>query len=154
MDNIDRQKVEEAESIEELVNLIKGLKIERLEHRIEYEKKEKVLDYLITEAQSEIDVRRRSLGIVEAVPGITPATTVQATPVAATVQSSTADQEDQGELVEGDYVIITSKTGGLRGRRARITEVKQASYILKVEGQNKPIRRLKGSVRRPNRNGF
>ena len=68
MDRIDRQRVDGADTIEELVDLIKGLKIERLEHRIEYKKKEKVLDYLITEAQAEIDVRRRSLGIVEAVP--------------------------------------------------------------------------------------
>ena len=114
----------------ELIELLRDLRLERAENRREYQRREADLEYQIAEVEVEIQTRRDSAG---------QAPVHQATAVV-------AREVTPPEFRVGDYVIITSDTGGLRGTRARIVALKRKSYELSVPGVAGTIIRKKGSV--------
>ena len=166
-----REDLEWAEDIDEVTEILANLFLEREQRRREYEREERALNNLIADAEAEINNRRQSVGrqsvtsavssspivarsatrVVETTPTILRATPITTRSATSAVQIQLEEEED---FEIGDYVIITSRTGGLRGTKARIAHIHPASYDLKIPGQRGTILRRKESVRRPNRNGL
>ena len=122
---------------DELVELLERLAIERREIREEYKRRDRSLLNLTIRTEEVLQSRGR--------------TSAGETTIA---RRQTEEEQEDADFEIGDYVIITSRTGGLRNTRARIIDIKTASYLLSIKGKKKPVLRRKGSVRRPNRNGL
>ena len=141
-------------SEQDLIDILRGLRLERAENRRDYESRETELNYQIAEAEIELQSRRDASGTTPVISNPSSVSTNQVSLPAETqrvTRERPRDIRDQStqlprKIRVGDWVIITSGTGGLRGTRAQVVEIKTRSYELAIPGVEGTIIRRKASV--------